>query len=127
MKKLVFLALVVGGIWWYASHRFDFNDTLVYAKKNKEKPWASAVAYSVGMVYYQRDDYQKAQEVFTGLLTDYPTGQYTARTMLRLSEVADRNLDYQTEKEVLDRFLTEYPDHPDNLMATKRKELLYNK
>jgi outer membrane protein assembly factor BamD (BamD/ComL family) len=127
MKKLIFLALVVGGTWWYATHKFNFNDTLDYAKKNKEKPWSSAIAYSVGMVYYQRDDYPKAQEVFTGLLTDYPTGQYTPRAMLRLSEVADRNRDFQTEKDILDRFTTEYPDHPDRLIATKRRELLYNK
>lgn len=127
MKKLVLFALVVGGVWWYASHKFKFDDTLVYAKKHADKPWASAVTYSVGLVYYQRDDYQKSQQVFNSLLTDFPTGQYTASALLRLSEVADQNHDYSTEKEVLDRFLNEYPEHPDRMIATKRRELLYNK
>ncbi len=127
MKKLFFFALIVGGTWWYASHKFNFDDTLSYAKKNKEKPWASSVAYSVGMVYYQRDDYAKAQEVFTTLLTEYPTGQYTARALLRLSEAADGSRDYRTEKETLDRFLAEFPDHPGRMLAIKRQELLYNK
>lgn len=127
MKKLVILAAVGWGLWYYASHKFNFADTLTYAKKNADKPWASAVTYSVGMVYYQRTDYPKAQEVFTTLLTDYPTGQYTARALLRLSEVAEENRDYAVEKETLDRFLAEYPDHPDRMIATKRRELLYNK
>jgi len=127
MRKLVLFALVVGGIWWYASHKFNFGDTLAYAKKNAQKPWASTVTYSVGMVYYQRADYAKSQQVFTSLLTDFPTGQYTASALLRLSEVADDNRDYQTEKETLDRFLAEYPDHPDRQIATKRRELLYNR
>lgn len=127
MKKLVILALAIGGIYWYATHKFDFNDTLVYAKKNPGKAWAPGVAYGVGMVYYQRMEYPKAQEVFTSALTDFPTGQYTARTLLRLSEVAEENRDWGTAKETLDRFLAEYPDHPDRMVATKRRELLYNK
>ena len=127
MKKLIFLALVVGGVWWYATHKFNFADTMTYAQKHPQASWAPAVEYSVGLVYYQRADYPKAQEAFTQLLTDFPTGQYAARGMLRLSEVAEENRDYATEKEVLDRFLQEYPDHPDKNLAIKRREFLYNK
>ena len=28
MKKMIFVALVVTGVWWYAGNRFDFKDTL---------------------------------------------------------------------------------------------------
>ena len=127
MKKIMFFALILGGFWWYATHKFNFTDTMAYAKKHPEATWAPAVEYSIGLVYYQRADYPKAQETFTQLLTDFPTGQYTARGLMRLSEVADENRDYTTEKETLDRFLTDFPDHPDRNLAQKRRELLYNK
>jgi TolA-binding protein len=126
MKLILILAVLVGG-WWYATHKFNFADTMTYAQKHPQASWAPAVEYSIGMVYYQRADYPKAQETFTQLLTDFPTGQYAARGLLRLSEVEDENRDYTAEKETLDRFLTEYPDHPDRNVAEKRRELLYNK
>lgn len=127
MKKLIFFALIVGGVWWYATHKFNFADTMTYAQKHPQASWAPAVEYSIGMVYYQRADYPKAQETFTQLLTDFPTGQYEARGLLRLSEVAEENRDWQTAKETLDHFLADFPDHPDRNVAIKRRELLYNK
>ena len=127
MKKLYLFVAVVGGVWWYASHHFNFSDTLEFVKKHPGASWAPATEYAVGMVYYQRLDYAKAQEVFTQLLTDYPTGQYEARGLLRLSETAEENRDYATAKQTLDQFLTDFPDHPDRNIAQKRRELLYNR
>ncbi len=127
MKKLLFLALLAGGAWWYASRHFDFHDTLAYAKSHPSAVWAQPAVYSVGLVYYGRADYPKAQEAFTQLLTDYPTGQYTAHALMRLSEVADENRDYATEKQALDRFLQDFPDDPNREIAQKRRDLLYNK
>jgi TolA-binding protein len=127
MKKFYLFVAVVGGIWWYASHRFNFSDTMTYAQKHPQASWAPQVEYSVGLVYYQRADYPKAQEVFTQLLTDFPTGQYSAKALLRLSEVAEENRDYQTAKESVARYIDEYPDGPDRQIAERRKELLYNK
>lgn len=127
MRKLLFLVLLVGGVWWYATHRFNFSDAMDYAKKHPQSSLSPRIEYSVGMVYYQRADYPKAQEAFAQLLTDFPTGQYAARALLRLSEVAEENRDYATEKDVLDRFLSDFPDHPDRMIAQKRRELLYNK
>lgn len=127
MKKLVIFALVVGGAWWYATHRFKSSDAMDFAKNHPQAKWAPALEYTVGMVYYQRGDLPKAQEAFTQLLTDFPTGQYQARGLLRLSEAAEENRDYATAKEALDHFLTDFPDHPDRNMAQKRRELLWNK
>jgi outer membrane protein assembly factor BamD (BamD/ComL family) len=127
MKKVYLLLLIVGGVWWYAAHRFNFSDIMEYAKKNHGASWAPAVEYSVGMVYYQRADYPKAQETFTQLLTEYPTGQYEARALLRLSDAAEENRDWPTAKQTIDQFLTEFPDHPSRQLAEKRKELLFNK
>ena len=127
MKKLYLFILAAGGVWWYASHRFNFSDALTYAQTHAGASWAPAVEYSVGMVYYQRADFHKAQETFTQLLTDFPTGQYEGRALLRLSEAAEENRDYPAAKETLARYLEEFPDGPDRTMAERRKELLYNK
>ena len=127
MKKLFFLLLVIGGAWWYATRRFNFSDAMTYAQKHPQASWAPAVEYSVGMVYYQRADYPKAQETFAQLLTDFPTGQYEARGLLRLSEAAEENRDWATAKETLDHFLADFPDHPERGIAQQRRELLYNK
>ena len=127
MKKIYFLIVIASGVWWYASRRFNFDDAVEYAKKNHGASWAPAVEYSVGMVYYQRADYHKAQDIFTQLLTEYPTGQYEARSLLRLSEVAEQNLDYPTSRQSLDQFLADFPGDPNRYLAEKRKELLYNK
>ena len=127
MKKFLFFGGLIYGLWWYATHKFNFADTMVYARKHPSASWAPAVEYSVGMVYYQRADYPKAQEAFTQLLTDFPTGYYQAKGLLRLSEVAEENRDYATAKDAVDRFLTEFPNHTDRYTAQRRKELLYNK
>jgi outer membrane protein assembly factor BamD (BamD/ComL family) len=127
MKKFYFLIVLVTGVWWYATHRFNFGDTMEYAKKNHGASWAPTVEYSVAMVYYQRSDYRKAQESFTQLLTEYPTGQYEARSLMRLSESAEANLDFETAKTSIDQFLTDFPNDPDHYIAEKRKELLFNK
>lgn len=127
MKKLVFFALLIGGVWWYATHKFDFHDTLVYAKKNGGTSWAPGVDYSVGLVYYQRTDYPHAKEAFTQLLTDYPTSQYTAHALLRLADTDESLQDWQGAKEAYDRYLQDFPNEPDVNIAQKRREYLYNK
>jgi TolA-binding protein len=127
MKKFYFFVVIVSAVYWYASRRFNFSDAMTYAQKHPSASWAPAVEYSVGMVYYQRGDYPKAQETFTQLLTDFPTGQYEARGLLRLSEAAEENRDWQTSKDAVTRYLEEFPDGPDRQIAQKRKELLYNR
>ena len=124
MKKLIFVAAVLYGTYWYASRHFNFADTLVYAKKYPQASWAPAVDYYVGMVYYQRADYPKAQEAFTQLLTDYSTGPYTARGLQRLAVVAQENRDYELARQTLQRFVEEFPDHRDRQNAEKRLEVI---
>ena len=127
MKKFYLFVVVAAVVWWYATTRFNFEDAFKYAHNHPAASWAPAVEYSVGMVYYQRSDYPKAQETFTQLLTDFPTGQYEATALLRLSETAEENRDYATAKDAVARYLEEFPDGPDRQIAEKRKELLYNK
>lgn len=124
MKKWIFAVAVLYGTYWYASRHFNFADTLVYAKKHPQASWAPAADYYVGMVYYQRADYPKAQEAFTQLLTDYSTGPYTARGLQRLAVVAQENRDYELARQSLQRFVDEFPDHRDRQNAEKRLEVI---
>lgn len=127
MKKLYFFVLIASGVWWYASHRFNFSDALAYAHNHPKAAWAPKVEYSVAMVYFQRADYEKAQETFNLLLTDFPNSEYEGRALLRLSEAAEENRDWQASKEAVAKYLEEFPDAPDRVMVERRKELLYNK
>lgn len=120
MKKWICIFAVLYGTYWYASNHFNFSDTLVYAKKNPSASWAPAVDYYVGLVYLQRDEYGKSQEAFTQLLTDYSTGPYTSRGLMRLSQVAIHNRDWPVARQSLERFIQEFPDHPERPIADQR-------
>jgi len=124
LKKLIFVAAVLYGTYWYASARFNFSDTLVYAKKNPSASWAPAADYYVGLVYFQRAEYVKSQEAFTQLLTDYTTGPYTSRGLMRLSQVAMENRDWAVARQSLERFIEEFPDHKEKNIAEKRLEYI---
>ncbi|OGS39241.1 MAG: hypothetical protein A2506_07610 [Elusimicrobia bacterium RIFOXYD12_FULL_66_9] len=127
MKKIIFAVVVVAGVWWYASKRFDFKDTLLVAKKYQSSSWAPTAVYSVGLVYYQRGNYEMSKQAFNQLLTDYPTGQYTPQALLRMSELAQDTRDYELARVSLKRFLDDYPGHSGRQIAEKRLELLMNK
>jgi outer membrane protein assembly factor BamD (BamD/ComL family) len=124
LKKWIVVFAVLYGTYWYAINRFDFADTLVYAKKNPQASWAPAVDYYVGLVYFQRAEYAKSQEAFTQLLTDYSTGPYTDRGLMRLSQVAMENRDWAVARQSLERFLEEFPAHKDRNIAEKRLEFI---
>ncbi len=127
MKKFYFFVVICSGVWWYASKRFNFSDAMTYAQQHSNAAWAPKVEYSVGMVYYQRSDYQKAEDTFNQLLTDFPTGQYAAKGLLRLSDAAEENRDWPTAKDAIARYLEQFPDDPDRPLAEKRKEYLINR
>ena len=124
MKKLMFVFALIYGIQWYVSNQFNFADTLVYAKKNKEASWAQATDYYVGLVYYQRSEYVKSQEAFTQLTTDFSTGPYIARGLIRLSYAAEENLDWPVARQSLERFIEEFPNHKDRPAAIARLDMI---
>lgn len=124
MKKLIFVVAVLYGTYWYASRHYNFADTLVYAKKNPQAKWAPAADYYVGLVYFQRAEYGKAQEAFTQLLTDFSTGPYTAKGLMRLAASAEENKDFEVARQSLTRFLEEFPDHKDKKIAERRLEYI---
>ncbi|MDP3542977.1 MAG: tetratricopeptide repeat protein [Elusimicrobiota bacterium] len=124
MKKLIFVVAVLYGTYWYASRHYNFSDTLVFARKNPQAKWAPAAEYYVGLVYFQRAEYPKAQEAFTQLLTDFSTGPYTAKGLMRLAASAEENRDFEVARQSLTRFLEEFPDHKDKKIAERRLEYI---
>ncbi len=124
MKKWLVVFAAFYGIYWYASNKFNFADTLVYAKKNPQASWAPAAAYYVGLVYYQRSEYAKSQEAFNQLLTDYSTGPYTSRGLLRMAAAAEENRDYEVARQSLQRFIEEFPDDKDRSVAEHKLEMI---
>lgn len=124
MKKLVFFFAVFYGIYWYASNKFKFEDTLVYARRNPQASWSVATEYYVGLVYYQRGEYAKAQDTFTQMLVVHSTGPYSASALLKLSLAAEENRDYATARESLQRFIDEYPNDKNRNIAEQRLEVI---
>lgn len=127
MRNFIVVAALLYGGYWYASRRYDFDSALKYAKTHPSPRLAPAIDYYVGLAYYQRAQYGKSQAAFTQLLTDYATGPYAAKGLLKLSEVATENKDFGTAREALNRFKEEFPDHPQRDLAEKRLELLFNR
>lgn len=124
MKKFLFVLAVLYGTYWYASNRFNFADTLVYAKKNPQASWAPAADYYVGLVYYQRAQYDKSEEAFTQLLTDYSTGPYVSRGLFRLAAAAEESRHYEVARQSLQRLIDEYPNDPNRTAAEQKLEII---
>lgn len=124
MKKYLLAVALLYGVCHYGAKYLKFDDTLKYAKQNKASDWAQPTDYYVGVIYYQRSEYPKAQEAFTQLLTDFPTGQYAARGLIMLSDAAQYNRDYETAKASLVRYIEEFPEGQDIVIAKKNLELI---
>ena len=124
MKKLIFVFAVLYGTYWYASSRFNFADTLVYAKKNQYASWSQSTYYYVGLVYYQRAEYAKSQEAFNQLVTDFSTGPYLAKGLVYLSRAAEENRDWPVARQSLERFIEEFPDHKDKPAVMQRLDII---
>ena len=124
MKKVILVAAAVYGLYWYASSRFNFSDTLTYAKTHEYASWAQAAEYYVGLVYYQRAEYPKAQEALTVLVTDYSTGPYIGKGLIRLSEVAGETRDWPVARQSLERFIEEFPNDKNINIAQQRLEVI---
>ncbi len=119
----IVFALLYGG-YYYASNRYEFHDTLVYAKQHPDPKFAPAIDYYVGLVYYQRTDYGKAQEAFSQLLQDYPTAQYIPKALLRLEDSAEYNHDWATAKLAANQYVDDYPNERDIELMKHRLEML---
>lgn len=103
-KVIIVLVLVIGG-YRYVSKHYKFEDTLEWAKKNPGHKYADDVDYYVGMVYYQRAEYPKAQEAFMQLLQNHATSTpHIGPALVRLEDSAEGNHDWETARMAVDKY-----------------------
>jgi TolA-binding protein len=126
--KKVFIAVVaLYALFYWVSTRYDVQDSLAFAKKNPDSKLSAPVEYYVGMAYYQRSEYKKAQQAFTALLEQHPTHYYAQRALVPLSEAAQHNFDWGTARDALQKYIDEYPNGRNAKLARQRLDLLnYN-
>ncbi|MDD5658287.1 MAG: tetratricopeptide repeat protein [Elusimicrobia bacterium] len=124
MMKLALAALAAWGGYYYLAHHCKFDDGIEFVSRHKDAAWAPRANYLIGMVYEQREDYPKAQDAFSRLLTAYPTCQYAADALLKMGLAAEHNGDWDTAKSALARYAEEHPDGGKIELARKRLELL---
>ncbi len=124
MRFLIVIGVLYGA-FYYASNHYKFDDTLVYAKNHPEASWAPSVDYYVGLVYYQRSEYPKAQAAFSQLLGDYGATNYYGVKALPLAEdSAESNRDWDTARQWDQAYIDAYPNGRDIELMRKRLELL---
>ncbi len=125
MTKFLVIVLSLYGAFYYASKHYQFDDTLVYAKKHPEASWAPAVDYYVGLVYYQRAEYPKAQGAFTQLLGDYgATNYYGVKALPIAEDSAEYDRDWDQARQWNKDYIDNYPDGRDIEVMRKRLELV---
>ena len=124
MKKFLIVVAVLYGAGWYASRYMGYQEALAWAKKHPQSEWAPAADYYVGLAYYQKAEYPKSQEAFTQLLTDYATGPYVAKGLLRQASAAEENRDWPVARQSLERFIEEFPDHKDKRAAEQKLDMI---
>ena len=122
--KFVVAVLALYGAYWYVAKHYEFHDTLVYAQKHPDSMWAQPADYYVGLVYYQRTDYAKAEEAFTQLLTDFPKGSYEESGLFYLEDSAEEARDYEVARARLQQYIDDFPNGKNIEVMRKRLELL---
>lgn len=113
MRNYVLIVLAISGSYWYVTRKVELDEPLAYAAKYKHKGWSAAADYYIGIAYYQRSDYPRAQAAFEQLLTHHATSHYVPRSLMYLADSAERNNDWSKVKEALYRYTEEFPEGKD--------------
>jgi TolA-binding protein len=110
MNTYVLIVALIGGSYWYVTHKVKLDEPLAYTAKHKKESWAPRANYYIGLTYYQRSDYPKAQAAFSQLLIDHATSQFVENSLIYLADSAETQNDWNKVKECLARYVEEYPE-----------------
>lgn len=124
MKTFLFILLALYGAYFYVSKKYEFKDTLDYAKAHPENPRSPAIEYYVGFVYYQRSDYKNAQDAFGALLEQHPTDYYVEKALMMYDDSAEYNFDWDTAKMALQKYIDDYPNGKKIDLAKQRLDMV---
>jgi len=70
---------------------------------------ADKASYWLGESYYARHDYDKAQEIFSNLVNDYPNSSMLAETRLKLGYIRYEQQDWSEARQQLGMVMAEHP------------------
>ncbi|MBI4375701.1 MAG: outer membrane protein assembly factor BamD [Elusimicrobia bacterium] len=124
MTKYFLIVLALYGGCYYLWPHFSLYKGLALTKSRSGARWVPPMEYYIGVVYYQKEDYPRAQEAFTQLLAASPTGYYVPRALIYLSDAADRTRDWDVAKAAAARYVEEFPDGKEIELMRKRLEML---
>jgi TolA-binding protein len=125
MTKIVVIILCIYGACTWVSKTYDFDDTLVYVRKNPQASWAPAAEYYIGVAYYQRAEYPKAQSTFSTLINDYgATGYYAVKALPMLEDSSQYNGDWDSARNASKLYIETYPEGKDIEVMRKRLEIV---
>jgi len=124
MIRYVLLVLALAGGYYYLSRHCDMDRGLEYIAAHKTASWAPRAHYTVARITFEREQYPKAQALFTQHLADYATGQLTSQVLCYLEDSAEYNHDWPAAKAAIDRYIDEYPEGPKADLMKKRQELI---
>ena len=124
MKYFVLTFCLLYGVYYYVSRHFEFHDTLVHAHTRKDAGWSGSVDYYVGLVYYQRGEYAKAQEALTQLKDDHPEDSNIPRGLVMLADAAEYTQDWEVARAALSQYIEKYPNGRDIVLVKGRLDML---
>ncbi len=124
LKKLLWFLAILIGLGLYVRSHYDFQDALRFSRRHPHPKLSPAVDYYSGMAYYLREDYPRAVDAFTQLLTDYPTSYYAPRGLLRLGSSHMEMRQYQQAREAFEKYMEEFPNGKDRALVDSKYEFI---
>lgn len=127
MRTYVLVVLAIAGSYWVVVHKISLEDPLKHTRAHRDKSWSAPANYYIGLAYYQRSDYYKAQAAFEQLLADHAqtsTNTYRAKGLVYLADTAEHVNEFSTAKMASQYYVDEFPQGKDIERMTKKLEYL---
>jgi outer membrane protein assembly factor BamD (BamD/ComL family) len=127
LNAYIMTVLAIAGSYWVVVHKVNLDDPLKHTHQYKDKGWSAHANYYIGLAYYQRSDYPRAQAAFEQLLADHAstsTNTYRAKGLVYLSDAANQGNDFSTAKYASQLYVDEFPEGKDIDRMKKKLEYL---
>ena len=122
-KPFIILVVLIGAFFYIRSH-YTIRDALRYAKKHPNSDLSEKVEYYAGAYYFFKSEYPKAINAYKQLLTDYPTGQYAPKALLRSGDAHQKAFQWEQAREKYLKYMSEFPDGKDISVVQKKYEYI---
>ena len=123
-RKIGFVLALLGGVYYYAQGHIRIDDLFKYAKARPVHDERARDVYYVGMVYWLKSDNEHAIEVFSTLLADETTTQYSPRALMRLGGCYRDMYKFNDAKAAYEKYMEEYPQGEDITIVKNNYEFV---